>query len=426
MLFVINRLDAIMSEGRLVTIQIVHGIFLSVVVAEGEVEDDSGDKGRDGHTSVHPHKFGIDSNGDQSLRDGRAESVGEEVDALDKRLHARRGLGVGVLETSDGDENLRKTDEEVGGDLYGNVNVVGQRGVAVLASGALPGGIEARAGSVDDVLNDGGIGEAQGGKGEADGDAHDGLELDAHPAEHGIDELVEDGGEDEDGDGVKVLHKVVGHAVALHLAGLGDEVCGELAVADPEDGVEDKDLAGAEGALELLDEVVVPGDDLGLAVGGAPRGLGGVEVAGGNHHAEGLEGVGNDGALGRAVDVGLAAEHEHGDAHVEHAEAHEVGGPEALVLFHEGRGHERQGAQVDAPVEDHVDALVRNGRVDDDTLTRLGIRLDGHDAPLVLIRDERRNIRLDAARAKADDDDGHNVTWHAGAGFQRRRQRGCP
>ena len=211
--------------------------------------------------------------------------------------------------------------------------------------------------------------------------------------------------------------------MTLHLTSLGDKVGRELAVADPEDGVEDEDLAGTEGTLQLLDEVVVPGNSLGLAVLSAPRGLRGIDVTGDNHHTNSLEGISDNGTLRRAVDVRLAAGDEDGNTDVEHAETQEVSGPETLVLLHEGRSHERKSTDVDAPVEDHVDALVGDGRVDDNTLARL-LRLDGHDAALVLVGNEGRNIGLDTTCSETDDDNGDDVAGLAstgGLGFGKSR-----
>lgn len=307
------------------------------------------------------------------------------------------------------------------------MDIVGD-GVAVGIGGAeaelgVAGELVAGLGGVDDVLDNGGIGEAEGGEPEANGDAGNGTQLNAHLAEDGVDNAVEERGKEENGQGVKVLHKVVGHAVTLHLLGLGDKVGGELAVADPEDGVEDEDLAGAEGTLELVDKVVVPADE-GLVVGGAPRVPGGIGAAPDNHHAEGLEGVGDDGALGRSDNVRLAAGDEDNDANVEHAEAHEEGGPEALVLFHKGRGHEGEGTEVDTPIEDHVDSLVGDGRVDDDALARF-FRLDGHATALVLVGNEGGNVGLDTTGAEANNDDGDNVASKTG-GVAGGGERGGP
>ena len=72
---------------------------------------------------------------------------------------------------------------------------------------------------VDEVLDDGGVHHCKGRYEEADGDACDGLEEDAAAAEEGVDDAVEDGEGDDDGDGVEVLHQVVGDTVARHLTG---------------------------------------------------------------------------------------------------------------------------------------------------------------------------------------------------------------
>lgn len=87
------------------------------------------------------------------------------------------------------------------------------------------------------MLDDGGVGHADGCEHEADGDTHDGTELDAHAAEDGVENTIQEWSEDQDGDGVEVLHEIVRHAVTDHLSSLRDEVGRELTVADPEDWV---------------------------------------------------------------------------------------------------------------------------------------------------------------------------------------------
>lgn len=206
-------------------------------MVEEEEEDDGGDEAGAGNTSVHPDEVRVLGHRHQGLGDGRAEGVGEEVQTLDKRLHGGGSLGVGVLETSDGNEDLGKADEDVGRRLDGNVHVVGER-LAVGGGGvAVEGVFVARAGVVDQVLDNGGIAQAERDPDEAQRDSRNGADVDASLAQRGVDEHVEQGGEDENRDGIEVLHEVVGHAVAVHLAGLGDEVGGELTVANPEDGV---------------------------------------------------------------------------------------------------------------------------------------------------------------------------------------------
>lgn len=239
-------------------------------MVEQEEEDKGSDDTGSGNTSVHPDELGVLGHGDQGLGDGRAKGVGEEVQTLDKRLHAGGSLGVGVLETGDGNEDFGQTDKDVGRSLDGNVHVVGQSLAVDVGGVTLKGALVARAGVVDEVLDNGSIAKAHGDPDETEGYSGNGSDLNAGLAQGGVHEHLEERGEDENRDGVKVLHKVVGHAVAVHLAGLGNKVRGELTVANPEDGVKDKDLAGTDGTLQLLDKVVVPDNRLGLAVGSAP------------------------------------------------------------------------------------------------------------------------------------------------------------
>lgn len=69
------------------------------------------------------------------------------------------------------------------------------------------------------MLGYGCVGHCQGGEYEAEGYASDGPEGDADFAEGRVDEAVDDGDEDYDGEGVDVLHDVVGDAVEFHCAG---------------------------------------------------------------------------------------------------------------------------------------------------------------------------------------------------------------
>lgn len=197
--------------------------------------------------------------------------------------------------------------------------------------------------------------------------------------------------------------------MTLHLTSLGDEVGRELAVANPEDRVENEDLASTQGTLQLLDEVVVPWHLLSPSVGLTPRWLGSIGVARDNHHPQGLEAVRDDGSLGRTVDVGLATPHEDGDTNVEDAETHQERSPEALVLLHERRSQKTESTEVDAPVEDHVDALISHSGVDDNALAAL-LGLDGHDSALVLIGDERCDVTLDTTGTETDDNQSNDIT----------------
>lgn len=74
-----------------------------------------------------------------------------------------------------------------------------------------------------------------------------------------------------------------------------------------------------------------------------------------------------------------------------------------LRVHHGDLADER--ADVDEQVEVHVDAGGRHDGVEDDALAGLGVA-DEELRTLVLLRDEGRDVRLEAARAEAHDDDG--------------------
>lgn len=380
-------------------------------MTEDNVEDDTAQERSAGQTDEHPQNGRVEGGRGQGLGEGGTEGVGEEVHGLDEGLHGRGSLGVGVLETGDGGENLRDTDEHVGRGLDGDVHVVTVGG-AVDLGGSAEGVVVAGAGGVDQVLHDGGVHHGQRGDDETQGDTADGEEGDLQTAHEGVDDRLQQGDEHDDGDRVEVLHQIVRDAVALHLAGLGDKVTGELAVDDPVDGVEGEDAAGNEGTLELVDEVVVPGEGgLDTAVLELPAGLGSVHVAVPDHHPESLEGVGDNGTLRRADDVVLATQEEDEGTDCEHAETEQIAGPEADVLLHVGSGQQREGTQVNAAVEDHVDTLDSQRGVDDDALALLGSQ-ESHLLPLVLIGNQRSDVTLDTTGTETDDQDSNDETTH--------------
>jgi len=194
-------------------------------VVEEEVEDDARKSCGDADAGVHPHDGGIAGGRNEGFADSGSDGGGEEVKRLDEGFHARWGFGVGVFETGDGDEDLSQTDENVGRRLHGDMDVVWKSATGgANACCAFSGTTVARAGAVDEVLNNGGVCKADGSEEETDRDASNRLELDLKLAEDGVDNDVQNRNEDDNGNGVEVLHQIVGHAVALHLASLGNEV----------------------------------------------------------------------------------------------------------------------------------------------------------------------------------------------------------
>lgn len=99
-------LESFVSEFWKITVEAVHFLFILIVMVESEPENDRGGEGKGRDTGIHPQNLGIDEDRDESLVEGGAEGVGEEVHALHEGLHAGRGLGVGVFETGDGNEDF--------------------------------------------------------------------------------------------------------------------------------------------------------------------------------------------------------------------------------------------------------------------------------------------------------------------------------
>ena len=98
---------------------------------------------------------------------------------------------------------------------------------------------EARAAGVDQVLDTRGIAHGYRGAKQADTNAVLGREVDFAFGEEGVDDSLEEGKENHHRDGVQVVHDVVGEAVELGLAGLGDEVVEHLVADEPLSGFSD-------------------------------------------------------------------------------------------------------------------------------------------------------------------------------------------
>lgn len=204
---------------------------------------------------------------------------------------------------------------------------------------------------------------------------------------------------------------------------LGDEVAGELAIHNPVDRINAEDLTSNKSSLELIDELVVPLHDLGVSMLCLEGRLGGIHVAVLDHDPHALESIADNATLGRTDDVELLAEDQDSQTGAEHAEAEKIGGPEADIPLHVGSGQERQTAEVDAKVEDHVDALDGDGRIQDDALSRRKSG-KGHLTALVLICNQRSDVGLDTTGTQANDDDGGNEATQTSSMLQGDRQRG--
>lgn len=283
------------------------------------------------------------------------------------------------------------------------MDVVSGRVTFRIKRGVAAGLIVARSSFVDVVLNDGSVHHGKGGDPETSGDTVDWREVDLGLAEGGEHEVVHNGQEDDNSDGIEVLHEIVGDAMAGHLTGLTDEVVAEVAVNDPVDRVEAEDLAGNEGTLDFLNKVIIPSQSDAVTHGGLVRWFCGIHFAVLNHHSDNAEAVRDDASLGRAHNVDLLSKNEGERADQEHAEAEQEGSPKVDIAFHVRGGQQRQTAKVDAEVEDHIDALDGNGGIDNDALASLFVGLHNHLTTPVLIGNKGCHVRFDTTGSETDD-----------------------
>jgi hypothetical protein len=203
----------------------VQRIFLLVGRPLVEPEQDTSNEREDSDSSVVPHEQRVLRERDESL----AKSIGERRHEVpvrsDERSHVLGSLCERELETSDGSENLRETDEDVWHGLGPHVDR--RKGVArvhVLA---------ALARRVDEVLDNGCSDHGEGSKDESECHALNGSEPDSSFAQSRVQEFVDDGDEDNEGDRVEIGDNVVGDTVALHGGCLRSEVVVHLVVRQP-------------------------------------------------------------------------------------------------------------------------------------------------------------------------------------------------
>jgi hypothetical protein len=281
-----------------------------------------------------------------------------------------------------------------------------------------------RTGLVNVVLNDGSVHHGQRCDPETSHDTVDRWERNLALAEEWHQNLIDNRKEDNNGDWVEVLHQIVGNTMSGHLTTLSDEVVGELAVHNPVDGVETEDLASNEGALDFLDEVVIPAKCSSLAEASLVGWLCTVELAGLDHHPDNAEGVCNDGTLGRSNNVDFASEDEDQSSYEEDAQTQEECRPEIDIALHVRSCEQGEAADIDTEVEYHVDPLNGDSRVDNDALASLVVVTNDHLSALVLIGDKRSHVRLDTTSSETNNDNGHNETTKTSA-VVKGRGDGC-
>lgn len=80
---------------------------------------------------------------------------------------------------------------------------------------------------------------------------------------------------------------------------------------------------------------------------------------------------------------------------------------------------------LNSPVEDHVDPLVGDSRINDSPFAAR-LDLDSHLVALVLVGNQRSDVRLDTASTKSNNDNGSCKAAEGRAALNSRRQSSCP
>lgn len=376
-------------------------------------EQDTTDESQDSNDTVVPHEQGVLGQRDKGLTDGVGERGHEVPVRGDERTHVLGSLGEGEFQTGDGGEDLGETDKHVGDSLGPHVDwrrVI--TAVHLVAAGAR---------LVDVVLDNSCRDHSERGKHETECNALDGGEADAGLAERGVEEVVNDGDEDNQGDGVEVGDDVVGDTVTGHGGSLGGKVVVHLVVRQPVQGNPSEAGAGAQTTGNLVDPGVVELHPCGLAVAEVARlnilpealALEGLACGDGvdrpfalGGKAKELEGADEDRAGRGAPVVLVAADPKNDRATTEHDGGQEPCAPESNILLNVNHGDlTGEGTDVDEHVEVKEDTRDGNVGVRDDTLASLLIDDNTGLGLLVLLGNQRRDVGLESAGSKPKNDD---------------------
>lgn len=212
-------------------------------------EQDATDERQHGNDTVVPYKQRVLGQGHEGLANRVGEGRHEVPVRRDERTHVLRSLRESELKTSNGGENLRETNKDVGHGLSPDIDRCG-----VVARVHL---VTAGTSLVDVVLDYCGGDHGKRGKQETERNALDWCEANASLAQRGVQELVDDGDEDDERDGVEVGDNVVGHTITGHGRSLGGQVVVHLVVGQPVQRNPGEARASTETTSDLIDPGVV-------------------------------------------------------------------------------------------------------------------------------------------------------------------------
>ena len=226
-----------------------------------------------------------------------------------------------------------------------------------------------------------------GGKPEADGDLLDCRETKPSFSETWIQELIADGNEDDQSNGVKIIDHVVWDTVERHSTGLVGEVVCQLAIGEPVERVPAEDCTGCETTADLIDPGVIEGHPLRSSCGldiGWLSGLPECSVMSAIPHPdridgpatphckpESLECLGHDRTSGWCLLVPLTSPPHDGRSRGEEDGWQGEREPESHIFF--GVDHTNlanESTEIDEEIEIVVDSALSDGGIDNDSLTR--------------------------------------------------------
>lgn len=215
-----------------------------------EPEDDGLDGKSNSGTTPDPDEVRVGDGWRDDLTQSRGKGVGEEEQGHDERLHALWGTGVCDFVGGDVAETLTDGSQHDVWQLDPDAdwrNIVTGRG-CVSAGRSL----------VNIVLDNGTTSSGDSGEGETEGDSADTAEFDVRLAKTGIDDVGQEGNEDDNGQGVEVAEEIVGCTCGYHGCTLGGGDGTNTTVVDVVDGEVEEDGASLEGPDDIVDILLGP------------------------------------------------------------------------------------------------------------------------------------------------------------------------
>lgn len=200
--------------------------IISIQLPVHKPEPNTTHSSQNSHHAIIPHEQRIITQAHERLGQCRRERIHEQRHRLHEGPHILRRLHERILQRGDIRKDLGYRTKHIRHSLHPDRDI---RMQTVLIQ-TLIRGMAAWIPAVDVELRNCGSNHRTRSDQEAGCYALEGRELDADPAEEGVEYPVHDGDEDDQGKGVEVVDDVVGDAAEVHCCCLGGEVVEHLIV----------------------------------------------------------------------------------------------------------------------------------------------------------------------------------------------------